>query len=186
MTSDSQPEGPLPLDWHHTIRSLGTGGAHVDRQATADECARLQSDLGVLAVDHFHARYELTPKSGGCFRFSGDFVCVLDQACVVTLEPVRQNISETFAVSFCPTSRIVEPEGKERPIIDEPDVEPLTGDCIETGRVLYELLSAAIEPYPRKDEAAFGWTDPKTKSGDLEKLNPFAALAKLKTDAIGQ
>ncbi len=183
MIPDNAPASATPLSWHHSVRSLGTGGVSVDREATASELGQLKTALEVLAVEAFHVRYKLAPKSGGSFSFAGDFTCTLSQACVVTLDPIVENIAETFAVTFSPASKIIEPEGKDRPILDAPDVEALSGETVEAGRVLFELLSAALDPYPRKASAEFDWQDPKSGPDVIEKLNPFAALSKLKKNS---
>jgi hypothetical protein len=176
MTSETTS----PLQWTHPVSSVGSRGVSVDREATPAEREQLKTDLDILSVDAFHARYKINTESGGGFRMTGDYTAKVTQACVVSLEPVPQSISETIAVSFFPPKRAPEPEEKERSVLDEPDIEILTGDTIEAGRVLFELLSAALDPYPRKGEAEFSWQDPKEKPGETEKLHPFAALSKLK------
>ncbi len=54
----------------------------------------------------------------------------------------------------------------------------LDGDRIDVGRIVYETLSAGLDPYPRKEGAEFDWADPKT--GVADSANPFAVLKKLK------
>jgi uncharacterized metal-binding protein YceD (DUF177 family) len=174
-------EPSSPLAWHHTLKSVGPRGVSTDREATAAEREHLRSELGALSVHSFHAHYTLTAESSGCFLLAGDFTAKLTQACVVTLEPVEQNIAETFSVKFAPPDKMPEPDTKERSVLDEPDVEILTGDSIDAGRVIFELLNAAIDPYPRQDKVQFDWQDPKSGPEIGEALNPFAALAKLKT-----
>jgi hypothetical protein len=171
-----------PLSWQHAVTSVGARGVIVDRKATEAELSGLKTELGVISVESFEARYAITAQSGRSYLMTGDFTARLTQACVVTLEPVAQNISETFSVSFCPPGRISEPEEKERPVLDAPDIEVLSGDSIQAGRVLFELLSAALDPYPRKGEAEFSWQDPKTDPQDIAILHPFSALSKLKND----
>lgn len=170
----------VPLDWQYSIKSALSRDIEVEREATAEECERVRSALDVLSVDAFAASYSISSRSNGCFLFAGKYTSRLAQKCVVTLEPIVQVISEPFSISFCPPHKIAEPQGKDRPILGEPDVEPLTGDTIEAGRVLFELLSAAIDPYPRKDEVEFMWRDPKAGDDESKADNPFAALEKLK------
>ena len=179
-TGHSTGQSTAPLAWQHGVTSVGARGVTIDRAATAAELEYLKMELDVVSVEAFEARYTITAQSGRSYLMSGDFTARLTQACVVTLEPLAQNITETFSVSFCPPGRISEPEEKERPVLDAPDVEVLAGDVIEAGRVLFELLSAALDPYPRKGEAEFSWQDPKTGPDDIEILHPFAALSKLK------
>jgi hypothetical protein len=49
---------------------------------------------------------------------------------------------------------------------------------IPVGRIVFESLSASLDPYPRSEGAEFTWQDPKSESA----ANPFAALSKLKDD----
>lgn len=176
MTTEHAP----PLSWSHTIKSVGPRGVTAERDASDAECQRIKAELAILAVDRFHATYTITPQSGGCFIMAGKFKAKVAQACVVTLEPVSQNIEDVIDVTFCPPKRLPEPTGAERTVLDEPDYEPLNGDTIEVGRVLYELLTTALDPYPRKVEAEFSWQDPRTGPQDAQILKPFAALSKLK------
>ena len=43
-----------------------------------------------------------------------------------------------------------------------PDVEPIEHGTIEVGRVVFETLSAALDPYPRKSGATLEWQDPES------------------------
>jgi hypothetical protein len=175
----AEPAGPLT--WSHPAASVGARGVSIERAATHEELAHLKAALGILTADAFAARYTLKQEGKGSFRLAGTFEARLSQACVATLEPVTEQITETFTVEFRPPDRIAEAGDHERSVLDEPDVEVLTGDAIETGRVLFELLSAALDPYPRKGEAEFSWQDPKASPDAAAKLHPFAALSKLKT-----
>ncbi len=174
-------EPAAPLVWNHPAANIGARGVNVERAATPVELEALKEALGVLAVDTFQAHYTIKQEGKVCFRFSGTFTAQISQACIVTLEPVAEKVSETFSVDFRPPDRVTEPEQQERSVLDEPDVEALTGEAIEAGRVLFELLSAALDPYPRKGEAEFSWQDPKAGAAEAAKLHPFAALSKLKS-----
>ncbi len=60
-------------------------------------------------------------------------------------------------------------------------MEPLEHDRIDIGRIVYEALSAGLDPYPRKEGAGFEWTDPKAAEGAGK---PFAVLKKLRIPAL--
>ena len=47
---------------------------------------------------------------------------------------------------------------------------------LDVGRVIYEELASTVDPFARKDDAAFEWKDEQAPTRD----NPFAALEKLK------
>ncbi len=98
----------------------------------------------------------------------------------MSLEPVAEHISESFEIEFVPegTEEPDLPEG-ELEILAMPDVEQYADGRVEAGRILVELLASALEPYPRKENTEFNWSDPKDKE-PAAKENPFAVLAKLK------
>ena len=50
---------------------------------------------------------------------------------------------------------------------------------IDVGRVVFETLSAALDPYPRKNGASLEWQDPESAEG-VGASGPFGALKKLK------
>ena len=99
------------------------------------------------------------------------------QACIVTLEPVPGAVKDTFDVEFWLDFARRAAEA-EQSVLSGPDVEPLALGVIDAGRIVFECLSAALDPYPRKHGAEFGWRDPvQEKAGDS---SPFVILAKLK------
>jgi hypothetical protein len=48
---------------------------------------------------------------------------------------------------------------------------------IDVGRLVTEELLSGLDPYPRRADAQFEWSDEK---GEAASAHPFAALAKLK------
>src|SRR3546814_7135680 len=72
--------------------------------ANAAECRALAKRFGILAVLRLEARLEIRPDPvlAGCYVVSGQVDAEVEQACVVSLEPVRQRIAETFVRSFAP------------------------------------------------------------------------------------
>ena len=66
--------------------------------------------------------------------------------------------------------------------------EPLAGPEIDLGEVAAEQLGLAIDPYPRRAgaEVPAEWAgEPAPEPSPPEKVNPFAALGKLKKDGDG-
>ena len=148
------------LTWTHSTQDVSARGLDVKRAATPAERQALAVALGVVSVERFETAYRATAQSGRRYRISGTFAADLTQACVVTLEPVRGHIDEEFSVGFCPEEKRDTATDVERSVLDEPDTEILASDSLEIGRILYELLSAAIDPYPRKEGAEFTYRDP--------------------------
>jgi hypothetical protein len=60
----------------------------------------------------------------------------------------------------------------------EPEPEPIVGGKIDAGRIVFESLAAAIDPYPRLPDAEFEGPLSAPEGGKPE--SPFAVLASLK------
>ena len=64
----------------------------------------------------------------------------------------------------------------------EPDPEPIVAGQIDVGRVVFECLAAAIDPFPRKPDAALDRSTSAAADGGAGKPeSPFAVLANVKT-----
>ena len=98
----------------------------------------------------------------GRYRLAGTLRARLTQACVATLEPLPQTIEEEFEVQFWPRERCRRRATTEVEVSSVPDVEPIEHGTIEVGRVVFETLSAALDPYPRKSGATLEWQDPES------------------------
>lgn len=170
------------LSWSHAATEIPDSPLVVRREANAEETERLASALGVTACPMMHADYEIRRVGDDRYLMTGTVFADVTQPCVVTLEPVRQHIEERILVEI--GGRASDRQGTEDtelPLLDDDmEHEPLVGGRIEAGRIVFETLAAAIDPYPRKDGAVFDWEDPISKSPGRE-AGPFAALAKLKS-----
>jgi len=174
------------LDWTHTIGEVPETGLQVAREADSQERAALAREFGVLQCSAVRARYALRRVGADRFALDGQIEARLTQACVVTLEPVEQMIAEPLAAEFAP-SEVAENEGKgeadlelDIEALETPlECEPIVAGRLDVGRVVYEHIAAALDPYPRKEGAVFDWRDPKDEATGTGS-GPFAALAKLK------
>lgn len=172
----TDPSAPLPLDWSIETTAVPDRGLKGSRAASEAERAALADALGILSCDALEATYQIRALGDGAYRLEGGIDAAVTQACVISLEPVAGRVAEAFSVEF---RREVEDAlgDEEAEILSAPDVEPIENDRIPVGRIVYEALSAGLDPYPRKEDAAFEWTDPKLAEGAG---NPFAVLKKLK------
>lgn len=175
MTTAPQPSPNS--EWSHSVLDIGTGGLARDHTATAEELASFAKALGLIRMSAAKTSYRIDRLAGGAYRLKGRIIADVEQACVVSLEPVAAHVDEAFDVEFWPDL----PEadgGEDKAVLDERDVERLDDGVIPVGRIVFETLSAGLDPYPRKQGAEFEWVD---KPATLpEKTSPFAALAKLK------
>ncbi len=164
-----------------TVEAL-SAGAPQQNAADARECAALAARYNVPAVRALSYAAQGAPWGPGGLRIHGTVTAALTQICVVTLEPVDTAFTEPFERFFAPASRLedaaslLDPEAEEAP-------EPLR-DPIDIGEIAAEAAALAIDPYPRKPEAAFSGIvkgPPGVEPLTDEAARPFAGLAKLKT-----
>jgi uncharacterized metal-binding protein YceD (DUF177 family) len=172
----TEPAGPLPLEWSHQTTEIPDRGLKCSRVATESERQVLAAALDLLSCEALEATYRIVPAADGSYRLEGAIDAAVTQACVVSLEPVSGRVAESFSVEFRRDVDGAVPEG-DIVILNAAEVEPIENDRIDAGRIIYETLSAGLDPYPRKADAEFGWTDPKASESDT---HPFAALKKLK------
>ncbi len=167
-----------PLDWSHATTEIPERGLKHSRSATEPERAALSAALGLLSCEALEATYHITAIVGGGFRLEGGLDAAVTQPCVISLEPVADRVAESFSVEF---RRDVEDKAADGDvqILTAPEVEPIVNDRIEVGRLIYETLSAGLNPYPRAQGAELAWTDARAAAAAAAS-HPFAALKKLK------
>jgi hypothetical protein len=91
----------------------------------------------------------------------GSVRAVVEQPCVVTLDPVRQTIEEPVHALFVPEgSKLARfDQGGDGEVIVDPDgpdlPETFAGDTIDVGAAAAEFAAMAIDHYPRKDGTVF-------------------------------
>jgi hypothetical protein len=167
------------LSWDHAAQDIPEAGLEVERVATAEECRAIAATLDLVACSSLAVRYKISPRGEGHFRLSGSLEARVEQACVVTLEPITDDIAQSFSVDYWPETDIPAPSGGVLDVHDEPDLEPIVAGRIEVGRVIFECLAGAIDLFPRKPGATF---ESPMSDGDPQAgtEGPFAALAKIK------
>ncbi len=72
---------------------LGPEPREVALEASEAERTALAARFGILGIGALSATLRLQPEPGGSIRARGRLAAEVDQACVVTLEPVRQAVS---------------------------------------------------------------------------------------------
>lgn len=167
-----------PLDWTHDVKEIGKDGLARRKEATPEERARLAKELRIPEVIQLSASYTIRARAGGSYALSGEITADVIQECIVSLAPVPTNIAEPFEAEFWPPETIPSGEEGEIDALSAAEIEPLEGGAIDAGRIVFETLAAALDPYPRAPGAVFDWSDPA--SAESAKQGPFAALGALK------
>jgi hypothetical protein len=153
-------------------------GLHLD--LSADETTRnaVAALAGVDALPRLAARFDVTRRGSG-LHVTGEVAASVGQTCVVTLEPVTNEVREPIDVVFVPpagkresaaqeASQTIDPEAEDEP-------ETLVDGTADLGSVAIEFLMLGIDPYPRKPGVVFDAPKKEDDGG-----HPFAALAALK------
>ncbi|WP_213772591.1 DUF177 domain-containing protein [Bradyrhizobium sp. dw_78] len=149
-------------------------------RATLDAMAAVAGLREILSAN---ASFEVTPQSGGRFHVAGRVRARVGQTCVVTLDPIENDIDETIDLIFAPPEQIpqlatlVDDAAESEDDIPDPP-EPIENGMIDLGRLATDVLFLAIDPYPRKPDAVF---EPVVVAADPED-HPFAALKALQLD----
>ncbi len=171
-----QPEFSRPI----AADRIGPQATVWEIAADEPERARLAARFGLLAIDRLAATLELERGRAGAVQLRGRFEAEVVQACVVTLEPVRSRLGESFAVAFAAVPAA--PRGEVVIGLDEVDpAEDLSDGRIDLGEVVAQQLAVALDPYPRAPgaEDRIDMADregPRAESG----TRPFAALERLR------
>lgn len=178
------PEAPVEFSRPKPLDRLPRAGFEAEIAASETECAALAERLGIGAVHALAGRLEVTRPGGGPeLRVAGTLRAEVTQTCVVTLEPVRQSVSERFVQRFtlAPADDVGGAAGEE--VFADPEAEeapePLSGPALDLGEVLAEQLALALDPYPRQPGAVFqppDATDAVEADAAPAVQSPFAGL----------
>lgn len=155
-------------------------GTPVAFEATPSECEAIAEALGILKVSSASADFTVSPFRKDGFKVIGEVRAEVEQACVVTLEPVPETIRETVDLRFLPESEI-DPITEEIEVdIDADDPpEPILGATVDLGVLTTEFIAVGLDPYPRKPGVEFTPFIEDDGSEDQQET-PFAGLSALK------
>lgn len=152
------------------VEDIPDTGLHIEIEAPVETRAELAVVAGLRSLPRLTAAFDLM-KNGAQVDVKGTLSATIGQTCVVTLDPIENEIEEAIDVSFAPAgSRGTE---RRKAVVESP--EPLVNGSIDLGALASEFLMLGIDPYPRK--AGVQFAAPKT---DDDSSHPFAALEALK------
>jgi len=162
------------------LDSMPPAGRELRLSVGQDERAQIAALLAITDVETLEVSLHAVKFRGG-MRVTGRLTAAIVQPSVVTLEPVRQEISEPVDRVFLPggdkqhaatanAEIFVDLEGEDVPDHFEGPEADLSGLIIET-------LALAIDPYPRAEGESI---DSLGLARPDEDESPFAALKSLK------
>lgn len=169
--------------------SIGPRGTAREVRPNPADRAAIAAALDLLALDQLTAEISLRRLASGLIEVSGTLKASVTQACVVTLEPVAAEISDSFRVTFgaadaLPTLAEIELAEIEIDYEAFDPPEPIVDGIIDLGPLVVEHLSLALDPYPRKPDAAIPQEYEPKREEVAEKAKqkthkPFSGLDKL-------
>jgi uncharacterized metal-binding protein YceD (DUF177 family) len=196
-------QAPAPWQVSVAIEDVAESGQHFDLVADNDVRAAVARVVGLRDLPRLQATFDVTRHGADGLHVSGRLSATVGQNCVVTLEPLVNEVEEDIDLSFAPPSPPVERKAGERKAGErkagereagedkageealeaacEPPQrswngpEPLVGGVVDLGALATEFLILGLDPYPRKPGAVF--EAPQEVKPDP---GPFAALAGLK------
>jgi Large ribosomal RNA subunit accumulation protein YceD len=195
-----EPQKNTPPAWHVplALEAVPEEGRRVELVAEADTRAAVAKIAGLRGLPRLQADFDVRRHAAEGLRVVGRVSATVDQTCVVTLEPLTNEVVEEIDLVFVPGAAKKQAEGETRGetksgskggskgemkdqeeelTADEDQTEPLIGGSVDLGAIATEFLILGLDPYPRKPGVVFQ-PPQQTASGD----GPFAALAALKKD----
>jgi len=167
-----------------TVVQIPDTGLHRDIEADGAAREAMAEVAGLREILSARASLDVTPERGGRVHVTGHVRARIGQTCVVTLDPIENEIDEPIDLIFAPPEQIPdlsdlvdEAAESETEIPDPP--EPIINGVIDLGRLATDALFLAVDPYPRRPDAVF---DPPVETADPMD-HPFAALKALRLDA---
>ena len=187
MAQVSSKEQKSEIERVVDLDRMGASGTALEIVASDSERAALARRFGFLALPAFSARLTVDRRAGGRVVVEGRLRGRIVQACILTLDPVTQELDETFCIVFKrDLAEERDPESGEALLsaqIDAP--EPLQGNLLDVGEIVAEQLSLAADPYPRRPGVKLEDVLPKARPAgrpgrNEQRRHPFAGLAALR------
>ena len=166
-----QPEFPRPV----ALARIPPEGRQEWLRATPAECAALAKRFGIPAVNRFAADLLLKREPAGGVAIEGRISAEVVQDCVVTLEPVTQQIEDAVHL------RILGPGEEASDDPESPDDVDAPGGVADLGEAVSEQLALALDPYPRAPGAVLpDEVVAEPEAPPEASVSPFANLAALR------
>jgi hypothetical protein len=182
--TSSTTEQPDPWRVPVVVAQIPDAGLHRDIEASPVERHAMAEVAGLREILSVNASLDVTPKGAGRFHVGGHVRARIGQTCVVTLDPIENDIDEAINLIFAPPEQIpdladlVDEAAESEVGVGDPP-EPIVNGVIDLGRLATDALLLGIDPYPRRRDAVF---DAPVEPVDPE-AHPFAALKALKIAA---
>lgn len=188
MSQSAEKSPKSELERMIDLDRMGGGGAALDIVASEAERTALAKRFSFLGLPAFSARVTVDRRPGGQVVVEGRLKGRVEQSCILTLDPVSQELDDAFRVVFKQgLTEEQDPESGEAILSAQGDApEPLTGNMLDVGEIIAEQLALAADPYPRKAGVKLEDVMPKPRGGGRpagrpeQRRHPFSGLAALR------
>jgi hypothetical protein len=152
-------------------------GRHFDLSADERTRSAIARLAGLRTLPRLEAAFDVTRRGRDGLRVVGRVSATVGQTCVVTLEPVDNEVDEQVDLSFAPAraAPIADPGQTAVEMAGGEQAEALVSGTVDLGAIAVEFLILGIDPYPRRPGVVF-----EAPPADDRSAHPFAALAALK------
>jgi uncharacterized metal-binding protein YceD (DUF177 family) len=172
--------------FHVNVATLPGSGYPLKLRPDSREREALAKAAGVTALPVLEADLLLKRWRRDGVEVTGELRARAEQPCVVTLEPVFQDIVEPVRATFLPERSalsvpvhrqdrelVLDPEGDDPP-------ETFEGDSIDVWPFVLEMLMLSLDPFPRAPGAELSPEDENPAEGpEIAEKSPFAVLRAL-------
>jgi hypothetical protein len=171
---DAKSGSPSPWHFPVAVEDVPDSGEHYGLTADSQTRAAIAKVAGLCDLPRLEANFDVSRQGRGGLRVAGRIAATVTQTCVVTLDPVANEVAEDVDLLFVPQASVAEAGGAAtKPDEREYEMEPLIGGVVDLGTLATEFLILGLDPYPRKQGAVF--QGPEETAGE----GPFSALAAL-------
>lgn len=180
--SDPKADKFALTPWHLpvAVEDVADTGSRFDLVADADVRAAAAHAARLRDLPRLEANFDVQ-RHGSGLRVVGRVSATVDQVCVVTLEPLTNEINEDIELLFVPAApSSANGDDAAASELGGDETELLVDGTLDLGALATEFLILGIDPYPRKPGAVF-----QTPHDGHSDQGPFAALAALKKDPEG-
>ena len=168
-------------NWSHPVRleDIPETGRRFELSPDAATRSALARLAGVNDAPRLHADFDVR-RVGDGLRVIGRVTGAVGQTCVVSLDPLENEVEEAIDLLFSPAGQV---STTAVDVGEQSDAsEPLVDGMVDLGAIATEFFLLGIDPYPRKPGAVFaGQHGGESRAA----TSPFAALAALKKGTDG-
>jgi hypothetical protein len=173
-----EPKLEAPWSVPVSVHEVPPTGRRFELEADEATRAAIAKSAELRALLRLEVTFDVSRREPNGLHVAGRVCATVGQDCVVTLDPIENEIEEMVDLIFVPGAApaVGDAPGRVAAEVEADEApEPLLNDIVDLGAIATEFLILGIDPYPRKLEAVF-----QAPAVDDSSDHPFAALAKLR------